>query len=137
MYLYAKYPCEAKHQFLIYIPEITCLKHFGDSKAFINTQMLWIIFINKLKNRTQIRKCKILIVLVDMIDDMLNNKKLNPIVTEIFIRVRKLNIFLVFIIQSYSSVPKNVRLKSKHCFIMKIQNKQQTSTNCISSLIRY
>ena len=137
MYLYAKYPCETKYQFLIYIPEITCLKHFGDSKAFINTQMLWIIFINKLKNTTQIRKCKILIVLVDMIDDMLNNKKLNPIVTEIFIRGRKLNIFLVFIIQSYSSVPKNVRLNSKHCFIMKIQNKQQTLTNCISSLIRY
>ena len=87
--------------------------------------MLWIIFINKLKNTTQIRKSKILIVLVDMIDDMLNNKKLNPIVTEIFIRGRKLNIFLVFIIQSYSSVPKNVRLNSKHCFIMKIQNKQQ------------
>ena len=87
--------------------------------------MLWIIFINKLKNTTQIRKFKILIVLVDMIDDMLNNKKLNPIVTEIFIRGRKLNIFLVFIIQSYSSVPKNVRLNSKHCFIMKIQNKQQ------------
>ena len=125
MYVYAKDPCEAKHQFLIYIPEITCLKHFGDSKAFINTQMLWIIFINKLKNTTQIRKCKILIVLVDIIDDMLNNKKLNPIVTEIFIRGRKLNIFLVFIIQSYSSVPKNVRLNSKHCFIMKIQNKQQ------------
>ena len=43
-----------------------------------------------------------------MIADMLNNKKLNPIVTELFIRSRKINIFLVFITQSYFAVPKNI-----------------------------
>ena len=47
-----------------------------------------------------------------MIADMLNNKKLNPIVTDLFIRGRKWNISLVFITQSYFAVPKNIRLNS-------------------------
>ena len=59
-----------------------------------------------------------------MIADMLSNKKLNPIVTELFIRGRKLNISLVFIKQSYFAVPKNIRLNSKHYFILKILNKR-------------
>ena len=58
-----------------------------------------------------------------MIADMINNKKLYPIVTELFIRGRKLNISIVFIAQSYFRGPKNVRLNSKHLFIMKISNK--------------
>ena len=60
-----------------------------------------------------------------MIADMLSNKKLSVIVTESFIRVRKLNISHVFIAQSYFVVPKNIRLSSTHYFIMKIQNKQE------------
>ena len=71
------------------------------------------------------KKRKILIVFDDMIADMLSNKKLNPIVTELFIRGRKLNISLVFITQSYFAVPKNIRLNSMHYFIMKIPNKQE------------
>ena len=55
---------------------------------------------------------KILIVFDDMIADMIQNKKLNSIVTELFIRGRKLNIYLVFITQSYFKVPKNVRLST-------------------------
>ena len=58
-------------------------------------------------------------------DDICSNKKLNPKVTELFIWVRKLNISLVFIAQSYFAVPKNFRLNSTHCFIMKIPNKQE------------
>ena len=54
---------------------------------------------------------------------MLSNKKLNPIVTELFIRGRKLNISFVFILQSYFAVPKNIRQNSTHSFIMKIINK--------------
>ena len=49
-----------------------------------------------------------------MVADMINNKKLNSIVTELFIRGRKLNIFIVFIRQSYFKVPKDVRLNSTH-----------------------
>ena len=52
------------------------------------------------------KKRKILIAFDDTIADMLSNKKLNPIVTELFIRGRKLNISLVFITQSYFAVPK-------------------------------
>ena len=69
------------------------------------------------------KKRKILIVFDDMIANMLSNKKLNPIVTELFIRGRKLNISLVSITQSYFAVSKNVRLNSTHYFVMKIPNK--------------
>ena len=75
---------------------------------------------------------KILIVFDDMIADMIHNKKLNSIVTELFIRGRKLNISLVFITQSYFKVPKDVRLNSTHFFILKIPNKgelQQIAVN--------
>ena len=71
------------------------------------------------------KKCKILIVFDDMIANMPSNKKLNPIVTELFIRGGKLNISLVFITQSYFAVPKNIRQNSTHYFIMKIPNKQE------------
>ena len=67
---------------------------------------------------------KILIAFDDMIADMIN-KKLNSIVTELFIRGRKLNISLVFITQSYFKVPKDVRLNTTHFFIMKIPNKRE------------
>ena len=60
-----------------------------------------------------------------MIANMINNKKLNSIVTELFIKSRKLNISLVFITQSYFKFPKDVRLNSTHFFIMKILNKRE------------
>ena len=65
----------------------------------------------------------ILIVFDDMITDMINNKKLNSVVTEMFIKGRKLKHSLAFIMQSYLRVPKDVRLNSTHFFIMKILNK--------------
>ena len=68
---------------------------------------------------------KVLIVFDDIIADMVNNKKINSIVTELFIRGRKLNISLVFITQSYFNVPKDVRLNTTHFFIMKIPNKRE------------
>ena len=72
-----------------------------------------------------------------MIADMIKNKKLNSIVTELFIRGRKLNISLVFITQSYFKVPKDVRLNTTHFFIMKIPNKRelhQTAKNHSSDI---
>ena len=74
------------------------------------------------------KKRKILIVFDDMIADMINNKKLNPVVTELFIRGRKLNISIAFITQLYliiTQVLKDVRLNSKHFFITKIPNKRE------------
>ena len=68
---------------------------------------------------------KILLVFDDMMAYMINNKKLNSVVTELFIRGRKLNISLVFITQSYFKVPKDVRLNTSHFFIAKIPNKRE------------
>ena len=70
-----------------------------------------------------------MLIVFDMITDMINNKKLNSIVTELFIRVRELNIFLGFITKSYFKVPKDVRLNSTHFFIMKIPNKSELQQN--------
>ena len=73
-----------------------------------------------------------------MISDMINNKKLNSIVTELFIWCKKLNISLAFISQSYFKVPKDVRNNSTHFFIMKIQNKrelQKIAINLSSDII--
>ena len=67
-----------------------------------------------------------------MIAGMINNKKLNSIITELFIRGRKSNISLIFITQSYFKVSKDVRLNTTHIFIMKIPNKRilhQIATN--------
>ena len=89
-------------------------------KLLLNIQTIWMI-----KDYDPNKKRKILIVFDDMIADMLSNKKLNPIVTELFIRGRKLNISLVFITQSYFAVPKNIRLNSTHYFVMKIPNKRE------------
>ena len=86
-------------------------------ELLLNTQM---IFIKLLKYTIQIKKRNILIVFDGMIADILSNKNLNPMVTELFIRGRKLNISLVFITQSDFPVPKNIRLNSKHYFVMKI-----------------
>ena len=66
-----------------------------------------------------------LIVFYDMIADMINNKKLNSIVTELFIKGRNLNISIVFITQSYFKVSKDVWLNSTHFFIMKIPNNRE------------
>ena len=119
--LYAKEPCETKYQFLISKRESIGLKHFSDSKAFIaysnNMQDVY----KNIDKYNEDKECKILIVFDDMIADMINNKKLNSIVTELFIRGRKLNIYLVFITQSNLKVPKDVRLNSTHFFIVKIQ----------------
>ena len=68
---------------------------------------------------------KIFIVFNDIIADMLLNKKLKPIVTELFITERKPNISFVFITQTCFALPKNARLNLTHYFGMKIPNKRE------------
>ena len=68
---------------------------------------------------------KILIVFDDMIADMISNRKLNSIVTELFIRGRKIHVSLVFITQNYFKVPRDTRWNTTHFFIMKIPNKKE------------
>ena len=69
---------------------------------------------------TQMETKKSLILFGDIIADIMSNKKYQPIIKELFIRCRKLNISLVLITQSYFFVPKEVRLNSTHYLIMKI-----------------
>ena len=125
IYLYAKDPYEVKYQYLIMIHEKVGLDHFNDPKVLWNIQMMCYMYTKVLKITTLIKKIKMLMVFDDMIADMINNKKLKPIVTELFIRGRKLNNSIVFIKQSYSKVPKDVRLNSTHFFILKFPNKRE------------
>ena len=135
--MYTKVPYEAKYQVLINKRESTGLKNFNDPKAFI-------VYSNNIQDVFKnIEECnigkerQILIVFDDMIADLINNKKLNSVVTELFISGRKLNVSLVLITQSYFKVPKNVTLNTTHFFIMKITNKrelQQTALNHSSDI---
>ena len=125
VYLHAKDPYEDKYQFLIKNRVNIGLKRFNDSKAFIEYSNDMHDVYKNIDHYNPDKKNKILIVFDDMIADMINNKKLNSIVTELFIRGRKLNISLVFITQSYFKVPKDVRLNTTHFFIMKIPNKRE------------
>ena len=77
------------------------------------------------------KKRKTLIVFDDMIAVMLSNKKLNSIVTELFIRARKLNISLVFIVRSYFAAPKNIRISPTQYFVYEISKQKRASINYI------
>ena len=137
IYLYAKDPYEAKYQFLINKRKSTGLKHFNDPKAFIEHSNDMQDVYKNIEQYNIGKKRKILIAFDDMIADVVNNKKLNPVVTGLFIRGRKLNISIVFITQSYFKVSKDVRLNSTHFFIMKISNKtelQQIALNHSSDI---
>ena len=104
------------------------MKHLNDPKAFTEFSNDMQDVYKNIEEYNIGKKCKILIVFDDMIDYVINNKKLNPVVTELFIRGTKLNISIVFITQSYFKVPKDVRLNSTHFFIMKIPNKRERQT---------
>ena len=137
IYLFAKDLYEAKYQYLVNKRESVGINHFKDPEAFIE-------YSNDLHNvYKNINYCnpnienKILIIFDDMFADMTHNKKLDSIVTELFIRGRKPNIYLVFINQSYFKVPKHVRLNTSHFFIAKILNKielQQIAINHLSDI---
>ena len=79
-----------------------------------------------------IRKREKIIVFDDMIADIMTNRRFQAIIKELFIRCRKLNISLVFITQSYFSVPKDARLNSTHYLIMKINNNRELQNIAIN-----
>ena len=125
IYLYAKDPYKAKYRYLINKREKVGLNHFNDPKGFMEYSNDMQDVYKNIEDYNPVKNRKILIVFDDMITDMINNNKLNPTVTELSIRGRKLNISVVFITQSYFKVPKDVRLNSTHFFIMKIPNKRE------------
>ena len=89
IYLYARDPYEAIYQFLINKRESTGLKHANDPKAFIEYSNDMQDVYKDINEYNIDKERKILIVFYDMIADMINNKKLNSIVTELFVRGRK------------------------------------------------
>ena len=103
-------------------------------KFLLNTQIMEDIY-KIIEKHNPNKKRKLLIVFDDMIAYMLSNKKHNPIVTELFIRGRKLNISFVFITQCYFDVPNKIRLNSTHYFNMRQKTtllfQKTTSTNYI------
>ena len=123
VYLYVKDSYEAKYQYLINIREKVGINNFNDPKAFIGYSNDMRDVYKYINEYNIDKERKILIVFDDMIADMINIKKLNSIVTELFIRGRKLNISLVFITQSYFKVSKDVRLNTTHFFITKIPDR--------------
>ena len=112
IYLYAKDPYEAKYQLLINKRRNTGLKYLNDSKAFIEYLNNMYDIYKNIEEDNANKKRKDLIVFDDMICKIL--KKIKKKVSELFIRVRKLNISLVFIMQSYFKAPKDVRLNTMH-----------------------
>ena len=129
-----KCPYKAKHQFLTKKREDVGAKYSNDSEACFEYSNDVDDIYKNIEEYNSNKKRKILIVFDDMIADMLSNKKLNPIVTEIFILHRRLNISLVFITQSYFALRKSIRLNSTHYFVMKIPNKRELQQIALNQL---
>ena len=125
IYLYAKDLSEPKYEFLIKMRENVGIKRLNDSNSLIQCSNTMDDVYENINDYNPIRKRKKLIVFDDMIADIMGNKKFQAIIKELFIRCRKLNISLVFITQSYLSVPEDVRLNTIHYLIMKINNKRE------------
>ena len=122
--MYAKDFCEPKFEFLIKKGEDVGTNHFNDPNAFIECSNRMDDVYPNIDDYNLSRK-KILIVFNDRIADIMTNKKFQTIIKEPFIRCRKVIISLVFITQSYFSVPKDVRLNSTHYLIMRINNRKE------------
>ena len=137
IYLYAKDLSEPKYKFLITKHKNAGIKHLNDPNAFTECSNTMDDVYENIHDYNPSRKRKILIIFDDMIADIMTNKKFQAIIKELFIRCRKLNISLVFITQSYFSVPKDVRLNSTHYLIMKINNKRELKKYCNYSFCRY
>ena len=89
----------------------------------LSVRIQWMTFMKILMATTQTDK-KTLISFDDMIADIMTNRKLQAI-KELFITCKKPKYSLVFITQSYFSVPKDARLNSTHYLVMKINNKRE------------
>ena len=123
--MYVKDPHEWKYQYLNNKGEGVGINHFKDPKAFIEYSNDMYDVYKNIDDYNSDKENKILIVFDGMIAGMIQNKKLNSIVTELFIRGRKLNISLVFLTQLYFKVSKDIRLNTTHFFIRKILSERE------------
>ena len=110
IYLYVKEPPKSKYQLLINGREKAGIKNLKNPKAFIDYSQTIDNVYENLEDYNPTKTRRMLIAFDDMVADMESNKELSPIVTEFFLRGRKVNISLVFISLSYFKVPKTVRL---------------------------
>ena len=124
IYLYATDLYEA-NKYSIKICEKVGIDHHNDPRAHIECSNNMYDVYKNINYYSLDKENKIWIVFDDMIADMINNKTLNSIVTELLIRGRNLNIFFVFITQSYCKVPKDVRFNTTHFFIAKNPNRRE------------
>ena len=108
------------------------IKHVNNSNAFIECLNTMDDIYENIYDYNPGRKRKNLIVFDDMIADIMTNKTFQAITKELFIRCRKLNITLVFITQSYFSVPKDVRINSRHYLTIKINNRNELQNIAIN-----
>ena len=123
-YLYVKDLSEPKNEHLIKKRENAGIKHVNNPNAFIECFNTMDDVYENINDYNQRIKGKKIIVFYDMIADIMTNKKFQAIIKELFIGYRKLNISLVFITQSYFTVPKNIRLSLTH-LIMKVNNRRE------------
>ena len=121
IYLYTKDTDEKKYQYLINKREQAGIKNLNDPHAFIKYSNNMNDVLEDINNYNKNRDKKVLIIFDDMIADIMRSEKFKPIVKELFIRCRKLNISIVFITQS----PKDARLNSTHYILMKIGDKKK------------
>ena len=134
--MFAKDPYKAKYHYFIKIREKVGTDQHNDSRAYIEYSNDMRDVYKNIDYYNPDEENKILIVF-DMIAGIIHNKKLESIVTELFIRGRKLNIYLVFIMQSYFKVPKDVRLNTIHFSYRNNPKQKRTLRNCNKSFIRH
>ena len=130
--LYTKDLSEPKYEILIKKHENAGTKYLNDPNAFIKCFNTMDDVYENINDYNPSRKGKILIVFHDMIVEIITNREFKAIIKELFIRCRKLSISLAFITPSCFSVPKDVRLNSTQCLMMKINNKRDLQNIAIN-----
>ena len=125
IYLYAKDLYEPKYEYLINKREQAGIKNLNDPHAFIECSDDMNDVLEDISNYNKNRDKKVLIVFDNMIADIEYNKNFKRIIKELFYRACKINVSIVFIMQSYFRALKDARLNSTHYMIMKINNKKE------------
>ena len=125
IYLYAKDIHKPKYEYLINKREQAGIKNLNDPQAFIEYSDDVNDVLDDINNYNKNRDKKVLIVFDDMIADIEYKKNFKRIIKELFYRARKINISIVFIMQSYFKALKDARLNSTHYILMEIGNKKE------------
>ena len=120
IYLYAKDINEPKYEYLINKRKQAGIKSLNDPHTFIEYSDDMDDVLDDINNYNKNSDKKVLIVFDDMIADIEYNKKFKRIIKELFYRARKINVSIVFIMQSYFRALKEARLNSTHYILMKI-----------------